>query len=155
MIEILVVDDEPDICWALESALGDAGFRVTPANGGPDAIREVAGRSFEAAIVDVKLPGKSGLEVSHEIRRLDPRLKIVLISGYHYAEDRAIQAEMRQGECQGFISKPFDLDEVSALLRMVMGEGGESPSSAHPTLSPSAGADKGEGTRTGKPKGGE
>lgn len=127
MFEILVVDDEADICWALESALRDAGFRVTPVGGGVAAIREVAERSFDAAIVDVKLPGKSGLEVSQQIRELDPRLKVVLISGYHYADDQPIQAVMRQGECQGFISKPFDLDQVSALLRRVIEEDRASP----------------------------
>jgi len=127
VFEILVVDDEPDICWALESALRDAGFRVTPVSGGIGAIREVTGRSFDAAIVDVKLPGKSGLEVSRQIRRLDPRLKVVLISGYHYADDQPIQAVIRQGECQGFISKPFDLDQVSALLRRVIEEDRASP----------------------------
>jgi DNA-binding NtrC family response regulator len=127
VFEILVVDDEPDICWALESALRDAGFRVTPVSGGVGAIREVRERSFDAAIVDVKLPGKSGLEVSRQIRGLDPRLKVVLISGYHYADDQPIQAVIRQGECQGFISKPFDLDQVSVLLRRVIEEGRASP----------------------------
>ncbi|MBI2881038.1 MAG: response regulator [Candidatus Tectomicrobia bacterium] len=127
MFEILVVDDEADICWALESALRDAGFRVTPVSGGVGAIREVAERRFDAAIVDVKLPGKSGLEVSQQIRGLDPRLKVVLISGYHYADDPPIQTVIRQRECQGFISKPFDLDQVSALLRRVIEEDRASP----------------------------
>lgn len=127
MFEILVVDDEADICWALESALRDAGFRVTPVSGGIGAIREVTERSFDAAIVDIKLPGTSGLEVSQQIRRLDSRIKVVLISGYHYADDPPIQAVIRQGECQGFISKPFDLDQVSALLRRVIEEDRVSP----------------------------
>lgn len=127
MFEILVVDDEPDICWALESALHGAGFRVTPVGGEIGAIREVTERSFDAAIIDVKLPGKSGLEVSRQIRGLDPRLKVVLISGYHYADDQPIQAVIQQGECQGFISKPFDLDQVSALLRRVIEEDRASP----------------------------
>ena len=122
MFEILVVDDEADICWALESALRDAGFRVTPVNEGLGAIREVTERSFDAAIVDVELPGKSGLEVSQQIRKLDPGLKVVLISGYHYADDQPIQTVIREGGCEGFISKPFDLDEVSALLRRVIKE---------------------------------
>ncbi|MDP3722515.1 MAG: response regulator [Candidatus Omnitrophota bacterium] len=133
MLEILVVDDEADICWALEIALRDAGFRVTPVSGGIGAIREVAERHFDAAIVDVKLPGKSGLEVSQQLRRLDSRIKVVLISGYHYADDQPIQAVMRQGKCHGFISKPFDLDQVSALLRRVIEEDRASPL---PELSP-------------------
>lgn len=127
MFEILVVDDEAGICWAMDSALRDAGFRVTPVSGGDGAIREVAERRFDAAIVDIRLPGRSGLELAQQIRELDPRLKVVLISGYHYADDQPIQALIRQGKCQGFISKPFDLDQVSALLRWVIEEDRASP----------------------------
>jgi len=123
----LVVDDEKDICWALENALGDEGYHITQVNRGEDAIREVKQRSFDMAIVDVKLPGMSGLEVSRLIGQLDPRLKILMISGYHYEEDQPIQEGIRQRMYRGFISKPFELDEVSALVRRVLAEDDSSP----------------------------
>ena len=128
MLEILVVDDEKDICWALEKGLADGGVHITQVHRGEDAIREVKGRSFDVAVIDVKLPGKSGIEVSRAIRQLASRLPIVMMSGYHYEEDQPIQEGMRRGQYQGFISKPFELDEVSALLRRVIKEGLESPS---------------------------
>ncbi|MGD0265040.1 MAG: response regulator [Candidatus Methylomirabilota bacterium] len=127
MVDILVVDDEKDICWALENALGDEGYHITQVNRGEDAIREVKQRSFDMAIVDVKLPGMSGLEVSRLIGQLDPRLKILMISGYHYEEDQPIQEGIRQRMYRGFISKPFELDEVSALVRRVLAEDDSSP----------------------------
>ena len=130
MVDILVVDDEKDICWALENALGDEGYRITQVNRGEDAIREVRQRPFAVAIVDVKLPGMSGIEVSRAIGQLDPRLKILMISGYHYEEDQPIQEGIRQGMYRGFISKPFELDEVSALVRRVLAENETSPSPA-------------------------
>lgn len=120
MIDILVVDDEKDICWALETALGDEGCQITRVARGEDAIREVRERAFDVAIIDVKLPGKSGIEVSRVIKQMDPRLPIVMISGYHYEDDQPIQEGIQRGEYQGFISKPFELDEVSALVRKVM-----------------------------------
>jgi len=120
MLEILVVDDEQDICWALEQGLVDEGVRITQVHRGEDAIREVRGRSFDVAVIDVKLPGKSGIEVSRAIRQLAPRLPIVMISGYHYENDQPIQEGIRSGAYQGFISKPFELDQVSALLRRVI-----------------------------------
>lgn len=123
----MVVDDEKDICWALENALGDEGYHITQVNRGEDAIREVKQRSFDMAIVDVKLPGMSGLEVSRLIGQLDPRLKILMISGYHYEEDQPIQEGIRQRMYRGFISKPFELDEVSALVRRVLAEDDSSP----------------------------
>jgi DNA-binding NtrC family response regulator len=128
MVDILVVDDEKDICWALENALGDEGYRITQVNRGEDAIREVKQQSFDVAIVDVKLPGMSGIEVSRLIGQLDPRLKILMISGYHYEEDQPIQEGIRQGMYRGFISKPFELDEVAALVRKVLAENETSPS---------------------------
>src|SRR5574341_356605 len=128
MADILVVDDEHDICWALENVLGDEGHRVTQVHRGEEAIREVQQRAFTVAIVDVKLPGMSGLEVSRAIHHLDPRLKIVMISGYHYEEDPPIQEGMRQRIYRGFISKPFELEDVSALVRRVLAEKGHLPS---------------------------
>ena len=127
MVEILVVDDEKDICWALEKGLVDEGVHITQVHRGEDAIQAVRGRSFDVAIIDVKLPGKSGIEVSRLIRELAPRLPIVMISGYHYVEDQPIQEGIQRGAYQGFISKPFELDEVSALLRRLIKEGLESP----------------------------
>ena len=127
MVDILVVDDEKDICWALENTLGDEGYHITQVNRGEDAIREVRQRPFAVAIVDVKLPGMSGLEVSRLIGQLDPRMKIVLISGYHYEEDQPIQEGIRQKVYRGFISKPFELDEVSALVRRILAEAENSP----------------------------
>ncbi|MBI4611135.1 MAG: response regulator, partial [Candidatus Rokubacteria bacterium] len=144
MLEILVVDDEMDICWALEKGLVDEGVHITQAHRGEDAIQAVRGRSFDVAIIDVKLPGKSGIEVSRAIRELAPRLPIVMISGYHYEEDQPIQEGMRRGEYQGFISKPFELDEVSTLLRRILREGEDSPSSPHPTPSPLSSPPEGE-----------
>ena len=128
MLEILAVDDEKDICWALEKGLRDEGVRITQVHRGEDAIQAVRGRSFDAAIIDVKLPGKNGIEVSRGIRQIVPQLPIVMISGYYYEEDQPIRDGIRNGEFQGFISKPFELDEVSALLRRVLREGGQSPS---------------------------
>lgn len=128
MLEILVVDDEKDICWALEKGLRDKGVRISLVHRGEDAIQAVRGRSFDVAVIDVKLPGKNGIEISRDIRRLVPQLPIVMISGYHYEEDQPIRDGIRSGEFQGFISKPFELDEVSALLRRVIMKGRQSPS---------------------------
>jgi len=128
MVDILVVDDEKDICWALENTLGDEGYHITQVNRGEDAIREVTQRAFDVAIVDVKLPGMSGIEVSRVIGQLDPRLKIVIISGYHYEEDEPIREGIRRKVYRGFISKPFELDEVAALVRRVLAENENNPS---------------------------
>jgi len=156
MLEVLVVDDEKDICWALKMGLGDEGVHITHVYRGEDAMRQVQGRRFDAAIIDVKLPGMSGLEVSRVIRQLVPRLPILMISGYHYEEDQPIMEGIKRGDFQGFISKPFELHHVTTLLKRVIREGVQSPSPPHPTLPLVGGEDQGEGVSVrGKPKGGE
>lgn len=123
MINILVVDDEKDICWALHTGLRDEGFQITQVTRGEEALTEVKKRAFDLAIIDVKLPGKNGLEISRLVKALDPRLKILIISGYHYEDDQPIQEGILRGEFLGFISKPFELDEVATLVKRVIEEG--------------------------------
>lgn len=117
MIELLVVDDEEDICWALRKGLTGEGVNVTPVERGEDAIREVMERRFDAAVIDVKLPGKSGIDISRILRQLAPWLPVLIMSGYHYEQDPPIQEGLRRGEYEGFINKPFELDHVVSLLR--------------------------------------
>lgn len=128
MLEVLVVDDEKDICWALKIGLRDEGVHVTHVYRGEDALRQVVKHSFDAAIIDIKLPGKSGIEVSRAIRQLVPGLPILVVSGYHYQEDQLILDGMRRGDFQGFISKPFELHHVTTLLKRAIREGRQSPS---------------------------
>lgn len=125
MLEVLVVDDEQDICWALKMGLKDEGVHITHVYRGEEAIRQVRRRRFDAAIIDVKLPGMSGIEVSRTIRQLVPRLPILMISGYHYEEDQPILEGIGRGDYQGFISKPFELHHVTTLLKRAIMEGRE------------------------------
>lgn len=117
MIELLVVDDEEDICWALRQALAGEGVNVTSVERGEDAIREVMERRFDAAVIDVKLPGKSGIDISRILRQLTSRLPVFIMSGYYYEQDPPIQEGLRRGEYEGFINKPFELDHVVSLVR--------------------------------------
>lgn len=117
MIELLVVDDEEDICWVLRNALAGEGVNVTSVERGEDAIREVMERRFDAAVIDVKLPGKSGIDISRILRQLTPWLPVLIMSGYYYEQDPPIQEGLHHGEYQGFINKPFELDHVVSLLR--------------------------------------
>ena len=114
---ILVVDDEPDMCWALTHILRPAGYAVTTACTGAEARARVAGceRPYAVAFVDVKLPDQDGLELAAQIRQTSPQTAIVLISGYYYEEDDPIVAAMRQELIVGFVSKPFQLDQVRLL----------------------------------------
>ncbi len=117
MFRILIVDDEPDMCWALENILQPAGYGVTTTTRGAEALELLAGREYVAAIVDAKLPDLDGLELAALIRQRCPHTAVILISGYFYQEDKMIAEGLEKGLYLGFIAKPFELDEVRLMAR--------------------------------------
>ena len=119
---ILIVDDEPDMCWALENILRPTGYAVTTATTGAEALELLAGKPYAAAFVDVKLPDMDGLELAASIRQRSPHTAVVLISGYYYQEDKTITERLQDGHVIGFISKPFDLDEVRLMARQAVAQ---------------------------------
>lgn len=116
---ILVVDDEPDMCWALANILRLAGYVVTTVTTGGEALTLVAGREppYAVAFVDAKLPDADGLELAVQIHQQSPQTGIILISGYYYQEDGAIIKGLQEHLLVGFVSKPFQLDQVRLLAR--------------------------------------
>jgi CheY-like chemotaxis protein len=117
---ILVVDDEPGMCWALENILRPAGYAVTTTPSGAEALELLAGESYAVAFVDAKLPDLDGLELAALIRQHSPHTAIVLISGYYYQEDKAITEGLQDELFTGFIAKPFDLEEVRRMARQAV-----------------------------------
>ncbi len=115
--QILIVDDEPDICWALENALRPMGFDVITAGKGSRALELIAEEAPAAVFLDAKLPDLSGLELASRIRQQSPRTAVILISGYFYEEDGTITEGLQEDLFLGFVSKPFDLNEVRSMAR--------------------------------------
>lgn len=107
MIRILVVDDELGIREGCRRALTPHGFEVEVAENGPAALRKLRETRFDVLLLDVMLPGMSGLEVLEQARQLDPDLICIIITGYATVE-LAVQAT-REG-AHDFIAKPFTAD---------------------------------------------
>jgi DNA-binding NtrC family response regulator len=108
----LIVDDEPDMCWALENILKKNGFLSKKACNGQEAIGMVKGCRFQLAFLDAKLPDIEGFELAKKIRKVDPSVRMVIVSGYFYKDDVDIKDAMANGLISGFISKPFNNDEI-------------------------------------------
>ncbi|MBI4769628.1 MAG: response regulator [Chloroflexi bacterium] len=117
---ILVVDDEPDLCWALENVLRPAGYAVTTTTRGAEALELLAGAPYAVAFIDAKLPDLDGLELAALVRQRSPRTAIILISGYFYQEDRAVAEGLQRNLFAGFVAKPFDLNEVRLMARQAV-----------------------------------
>ena len=109
---VLVVDDDPDICWALERVLGGLGAQCIRALDGRTALEAARLNRPAMALLDAKLPDIDGLELARNLRMADPGILVLVVSGYFYKDDPAIQAALEQRLIHGFIEKPFSHAEV-------------------------------------------
>ena len=117
---ILVVDDEPDITALVAYHLAKAGYRVSTAANGPDALRAAREERPDLVILDLMLPGASGYDVLEELRRLDETREVGVI----LLTSRRDEADRIRGLSLGaddYLTKPFSPAElalrVAALLR--------------------------------------
>ncbi len=103
---ILVVDDEEPIRGLLRSFLSSRGYTVTAIDGGRRALELVRSREFHLVLLDLKMPDLDGQEVLRELRLIDQRLSVVIMSGYATI-DAAIEA--MKGGAEDFLIKPLSL----------------------------------------------
>lgn len=114
MPSILVIDDEVGMREGCRRALIRQGFRVSTAEGGAEALRNLREETFDLVLLDVMMPGMNGLEILDRVQERDPDIVTVVITGYATV-DLAAQA-MKKG-AQGFLPKPFTSDELLAAVR--------------------------------------
>ena len=113
---ILIVDDEPDMCWALEHLFNNHGLSTHKALSGQEALNLMEQHRFACAFLDAKLPDMDGLELARRIRQRTPDMRIVMVSGFFYRDDVSIQEAISQGVIIDFISKPFLQEEILRVL---------------------------------------
>jgi len=116
---VLIVDDEPDMCWVLQNLLAERGCDFSIAQTGEKALELTKSTKFNIALLDVKLPDIDGLELAERLKSIDPDLRIIMISGYYYKDDVDIQRAMERGIVFGFIAKPFQHEEVIGMMEAV------------------------------------
>jgi two-component system cell cycle sensor histidine kinase/response regulator CckA len=113
---LLVVEDEAPLRLLLEAALSRKGYKVTSSADGLDAIEKLAdpGRCFDAVLLDLNMPGASGVEVMRVIKAARPDLKVLVLSGHLTPQARTEFERLGQSH---FIRKPYTLDELGRHLR--------------------------------------
>lgn len=112
--DILIVDDQPGVRRLLFEAFIDQGFRVETASNGAEAIRKTIAAAPLLILLDIKMPGMSGLETLEELHRINPGIQVVMMTAYGELD---ILAETRSRGVKHYINKPFDLNEVRYLVR--------------------------------------
>lgn len=106
--KILVVDDDPDVREILAETLTEFGYRVVQASSGEEALPLLAQRQDIALLItDVRMPGMSGLELAGMAQIRDPRLRVIVMSGYF----------LPQPVTARFLRKPFHMQELAAAIR--------------------------------------
>ncbi len=116
---ILLVDDEQMILEVSRELLESIGYRVYTAGRGQEAIAVYMekGNEIDLVLLDMIMPGMSGGETLDRLREINPDIKVILSSGYSInGEARKI---MGKG-CNGFLQKPFQLEQLSSMVREVL-----------------------------------
>jgi two-component system response regulator RegA len=112
-LTLLLVDDDEVLRERLGRALRERGFEVTTAASGEAAIAIARRDAPEFAVVDLRMPGASGIEVLDALRAIDPATRVLMLTGYG-SITTAVEATRRGAV--GYLSKPADADEVVAAL---------------------------------------
>ena len=112
----LTVDDEADINWILGRLIASRGYPVNHALCAQDAMDLARSTHYRAVFVDAKLPDMAGLALIGELRTLLADPFVVLISGYFFADDPAVDQALQSGLIQAFVAKPFLHNEILGLI---------------------------------------
>ena len=102
---ILIVDDQPEICAVLEQFISSWGFKPESINNPLDVADGIGRRFYNVVLLDIKMPGKSGIELIPDIRVQSPDTKVIIMTAY--AEKETVIEALRLGAFD-FLEKPFD-----------------------------------------------
>jgi len=116
---ILVVDDQFSDREALKVALEDKGYRVATARDGAEAIEMVKSRHYDIVFLELELPGMSGVETFEQVKQIDPKATVIMMSGY---TEEDLVKRIVSGGAYTCIYKPFDMEKVIALVKDIAEE---------------------------------
>ena len=110
---ILIIEDEEDLCWLLSNILRDKGYNVAIANTISEGAACLKKKSPDLVFLDLKLPDGDGMDILPKIKEISSEILVTIISAYGSAEKREEAKE--KGSCS-FIDKPFSEESILELL---------------------------------------
>ncbi|HEX9938532.1 MAG TPA: response regulator transcription factor [Longimicrobium sp.] len=116
-MRILIVEDNPRIASFLQKGLREEGYVVDVAGDGDTAFDRATQQGFDAAVVDVMLPGRSGFELVRDLRQAGVPLPVLLLTARDRTEDKV--AGLDSG-ADDYLTKPFEFSELTARLRALL-----------------------------------
>jgi len=116
---ILVVDDQFSDRETLKVILEDKGYKVATAKDGREAIEMVRSKHYDIIFLDVRLPGMDGVETFEHVKKIDPEVTVIMVTGY--TEENLVKKAVSEGACT-WIFKPFDMEKVIGLVESISRE---------------------------------
>jgi CheY-like chemotaxis protein len=115
LYKILIVDDEPPVRDLFEDLLKNEDCQSVACASGEEALDHLKKDVFDVVLLDIKLPGMSGLEVLKNIRDTHKNLPVVMITGFGFDED--LIAKSKQFGCSGYIGKNMPIVQIIATFK--------------------------------------
>ena len=112
-LSVLVVDDDRDVAESLGMVLEELNCQVDLAHSGEQAIARWGDRCYDLTLMDLRLPGRNGVEVFDLIRGFKPDARVVFVTGYGSSE--LIEQAVSRGAL-GVLDKPVDIEELRNIL---------------------------------------
>jgi two-component system, OmpR family, KDP operon response regulator KdpE len=112
--KVLIVDDEASVRRALHTALLNLGFDIGEASSGEEAIELCRIIKYDAALLDINMPGKSGIETCADLRKMRPRMAILVVS---VSDDHERKVKALEAGADDYVTKPFHIRELTARIR--------------------------------------
>ncbi len=121
--KILIVDDEKTLVHSLRQTLllEFPGSQVDVAYSGEEGLSQLAERTYDLLIADLRMPGFDGLDLIKGVRYLDPRVPIVLMTGYG---SESVQEEAAQMGVNHYVDKPFEVHDMIVAVRRLLADRG-------------------------------
>ena len=116
-MRVLIIDDDPLMCAGCQKVLERRGFTCTAAQDGLRALECIRRSSFDAVLLDLKMPGLSGMETLKKLRDESPNTAVVIITGYA-SIDSAVEA-VKAGAFD-YLPKPFTPEVLTARVRQAV-----------------------------------
>jgi DNA-binding response OmpR family regulator len=115
-MKVLLVDDEHELVATLAERLAFRGVDAQWATTGRDAVALASRESFDVAVLDVKMPRISGIQLKKELERIHPEMKFVFVTGHGSEEDFRIGS----AEADRYLAKPVDIESLVETLKEVV-----------------------------------
>ena len=120
MKKILVIEDDVKIAQSLKQGLETEGYDVMTAVTGEDGFFLISTENFDVVVLDLMLPGRSGLEILEALRRRDSQTLVLILSARDELEDRIIGLDSGADD---YMVKPFAISELLARVRVLLRRG--------------------------------